>query len=75
LLLASPPFDLYTPELIKEGKNMSPVLGFFFLPLTRRKNNMINEDVKEKVKNVSFFLSFLLRAVKVKNVRGGRENK
>jgi len=49
---------------------MSPALG-----LTRRKNNMINEDVKEKVKNVSFFLSFLLRAVKVKNVRGGRENK
>jgi hypothetical protein len=69
-LLASPPFDLYTHELIKEGKSMSPALG-----LTRRKNNMINEDVKEKVKNVSFFLSFLLRAVKVKNVRGGRENK
>jgi hypothetical protein len=70
LLLASPPSDLYTHEIIKEGKNMSPALG-----LTRRKNNMINEDVKEKVKNVSFFLSFLLRAVKVKNVRGGRENK
>jgi hypothetical protein len=52
-LLASPPLDLYThDELIKEGKNMTvPVLGFFF-PLTRKKNNMINEDVKEKVNEI-----------------------
>ena len=35
-----------------------PVLGFFF-PLTRKKNNMINEDVKEKVNEIMVDMSHL----------------